>query len=654
MSERSKYWAAKPPQELISECDERRSNWLETFAGGKRYGDLLGRSAKTFSYYYGIAKAANSFELSEMGELGSAKTLYVNLIRYLVDYTISLVTAVPAVFAARPENSDSESYDALLYSQALLDYAADEKGLEAEMKEQARWGFLMGEGVLLGTWEDEAGEAVLVDEEGGLVQNGDIQFEVFGPPHVARERMFKKKKDDWFIFTRYVNKFDLAAKFPVIADEILDAQPANRHQIAEILGITKEIYPDELIPVHTLMHERTPALPDGLEFAYIEDGPFLYHAGLPYRTIPAVVFKPSVVLGTDIGYSNVFDLLGLQDAYNAILSNVLTNYIKFGLVKFQVPSTSNLQPEDVAGANKIVFTNTGDEVKLLPIATHNQEMLQTVGALQSLATQQMGQNDASTGQIASSSRLSSDVVSTMMQQSIQYLSEAQSAYKKAIKDCGKKILEVYRERANYPRVLKIVGKNRARFVDSFVGTQMLAGIDRIQIDLAQADFVPLPVRAANVAMFMQYGLVKSVEQVAQYMLTGKIEQELEVPAEIWNSIKRENEMLRNGEKPEVLIVEDPVAHIRGHAADILADPNAKKNPIVMQAFTDHIMEHVAQVTQIPPELGMLFGHTPLGGQPVDPAAAEASMGGQAPEPTGAEIAQPSETDPTTPVAPVAQ
>jgi len=67
----------------------------------------------------------------------------------------------------------------------------------------------------------------------------------------------------WKIVTEYENKYELAARFPTYADDILSESKPMMLDYALDYDSRKETSETDLIPVHTFYHDRTAAVPNG-------------------------------------------------------------------------------------------------------------------------------------------------------------------------------------------------------------------------------------------------------------------------------------------------------------------------------------------------------------------------------------------------------
>jgi hypothetical protein len=97
-------------------------------------------------------------------------------------------------------------------------------------------------------------------------------------------------------------------------------------------------------------------------------------------------------------------------------------------------------------------------------------------------------------------------------------------------------------------------------------------------------------------------------------------------------IKAENEKLQEGTVPPVMITDDHRLHILEHKA-VLADPDVRNDPQLVQSVTNHMQQHVEVWRQADPIILQALQQQPLGpppGQQPPPQEQGPPEGGGAP------------------------
>src|SRR5207302_15028 len=81
--------------------------------------------------------------------------------------------------------------------------------------------------------------------------------------------------------------------------------------------------------------------PNGRLLIYCESDVVLYDGPMRYRRLPVFRIVPGEIYGTTEGYTDAFDLIGIQEALNALVSIAFTNQQANGVQKIWVPEGGN-------------------------------------------------------------------------------------------------------------------------------------------------------------------------------------------------------------------------------------------------------------------------------------------------------------------------
>jgi hypothetical protein len=88
------------------------------------------------------------------------------------------------------------------------------------------------------------------------------------------------------------------------------------------------------------------------------------------------------------------------------------------------------------------------------------------------------------------------------------------------------------------------------------------------------------------------GIIKTPEEIIMVMTTGNSEPMYEGQQSELMLIKQENEDMGEGICPPVLLTDNVLLHLKEHAT-VGNSSEARKNPQVMKAYTDHMQLHLA-------------------------------------------------------------
>lgn len=582
-----KYFAARDGNEAASVLLEKATDWSRTLTTN----GYLEKLKTCWAAYHGayFTDTGNGHTITFAGEQGELAQLPVNHIRNLAQHMYVMTTSSRPSMEARAANSDFKSTAQVTLANGLLDYYMREKRLERYINKAVEMSVVMGAGYVKVEWDSTTGKVVEEDEElGEKIYEGDIRFTNLSPFDVVFDVNREDNNHDWLLVRTYKNKFDLAAKYPEFEDKILQLDTKDMKDKTS-LQIFRKSSSDQ-VEVWTMYHKKTDAMPDGRELVFLADDIVLHDQPLPYRRIPIFKMTPNEILGTAFGYSNLFDLLPLQEGINHLYSSVMSNNIAFATQNLFVRSGSNIDITNLGGGlNIIQGTEKPEPLNLLGTS---QETFNFLSILESKMEQLSGVNSVTRGTPDPAANLrSGNSLALIQSMAIQFQSGLQNQYVQLIEDLGVCILEVLQDYATAPRVASIIGVNNKQYLVEFKGKD-IADINRVIVDVGN----PLArTTAGRVQMAEQLMQMKpeefSIQQYAQVINTGRIDGMLESPVDQSNLIQLENERLLSGKPVKALIIDDHKEHILRHRT-LLNDLELRMNDEKAKVVYDHLMEHI--------------------------------------------------------------
>jgi hypothetical protein len=582
-----KYFAAREGKEAASVLLEKASDWSRTLTTN----GYLEKLKTCWAAYHGayFTDTGNGHTIVFGGEQGELAQLPVNHIRNLAQHMYVMTTSSRPSMEARAANSDFKSTAQVTLANGLLDYYMREKRLERYINKAVEMSVVLGAGYVKVEWDSTTGKVVEEDEElGEKIYEGDIKFTNVSPFDVVFDVNREDNQHDWLLIRTYKNKFDLAAKYPEFEDKILQLETKDMKDKTTAQIFRKS--DSDQIEVWTMYHKRSDAMPDGRELVFLSDDIVLHDQPLPYRRIPIFKMTPNEILGTAFGYSNLFDLLPLQEGINHLYSAVMSNNIAFATQNLFVRSGSNIDITNLGGGlNIIQGTEKPEPLNLLGTS---QETFNFLSILEGKMEQLSGVNSVTRGTPDPAANLrSGNSLALIQSMAIQFQSGLQNQYVQLIEDLGVCILEILQDYATAPRVASIIGVNNKQYLVEFKGRD-IADINRVIVDVGN----PLArTTAGRVQMAEQLMQMKpeefSIQQYAQVINTGRIDGMLESPIDQMNLIQMENERLMTGKPIKALIIDDHKEHILRHRT-ILNDIEMRMDDEKAKAIYDHILEHV--------------------------------------------------------------
>ena len=616
------YFAAQESEEMVSVLKRRADAWFETLTNNN-YLDKVRRCWLAYhGAYYDDIGGGHSITFG--GEQGELSQLAINHFRNIAQHLLVMITANRPSFQARAINTDYKSIIQANLANNLLDYYMREKNLEKHLKLATEYAITMGSGFIKMEWNSTTGEIYDYNEETQTpIYEGDVVFTNLSPYDVVFDSTKETSDMDWVIVRTWKNKFDLAAKYPEMADEIEKLQTKSDLAKYKLIGSHYDETVD--IPVYEFFHKRTEFMPEGRYTLYLDKDIILTDSPIPYRDLPIYRISPSDVLGTPYGYTMMFDLLPIQDAINSLYSTILTNQNAFGVQNIYVPRGADIAVNQLAGGLNVIEGNAqAGKPEPLNLTQTPKEIFEFVKQLEQVMETISGVNSVARGNPEASLK-SGNALALVQSQALQFVSGLQHSYIQLVEDMGTGLVNMLRDFASVPRVAAIVGEQNRTELKEFTGDD-LSEVNRVIVDVGNA----LAQTTAGRVQIAEQLLQMMPEQLTpqQYinvMNTGKIDTLTSGMNDELALIRSENERLVDGKIEVQAIATDAHSmHIKEHKS-VLADPKLRKDPVLTERALGHIQQHIKLLQETDPNLLAMIGEQPLGpagGSPVSPENAQ--------------------------------
>lgn len=604
------YFAAREGKEAASVLLDKATDWKNTLTTN----GYLEKLKTCWAAYHGayFSDMASGHTITFAGEQGELAQLPVNHIRNLAQHMFVMTTSSRPSMEARAANSDYKSSAQVSLANGLLDYYMREKRLERYINKAVELSVVLGAGYVKVEWDATAGSVVEEDPETGeKIYEGDLRFTNVSPFDVVFDVNREDNNHDWILVRTYKNKFDLAAKYPEFEDKIL-ALDTKSEQDKSSLRVFRKNESDQ-VEVWTMYHKKGDAMPEGRELVFLAEDIVIHDQPLPYRRIPVFRMSPNEILGTPFGYSNLFDLLPLQEGINHLYSAVMSNNIAFATQNLFVKSGTNIDITNLGGGlNIIQGTEKPEPLNLLGTS---QETFNFLSILESKMEQLSGINSVTRGTPDPAANLrSGNSLALVQSMAIQFQSGLQNQYVQLVEDLGVAIIEILQDYAMAPRVASIIGVNNRQYLVQFKGSD-IQDINRVLVDVGN----PLArTTAGRVQMAEQLMQMKpeefSIQQYAQVINTGRLDGMMESPVDQSNLIQAENERLMQGISVPALVIDDHKEHIMRHRTT-LNDIDIRTDEQKSKAIFDHIQEHIDFARSTDPAVLTMTNQQPLAPAP---------------------------------------
>lgn len=617
----NQYWAAK---------DEIGKEILDKVQGYKEYcqqSGIISDLRKSFSTYY---YRPHIQDISQ-----SLKAIHVNHYANLINHVLTMVTSLRPAWETRAINSDLASQNNAQLASGLLDFYMREKGIEKKLKKACEMALFLKEGWVSLNWNPTSGNVYGKDENDQPIYEGDLEIETHNLLDVVRDVRRRDMNHQWYILRRFQNKYDLAAKYPDKADKILAVKSDSKYDLEYELNVSNNALKAkdtdcELIPVYTLYHDKSPAMEQGRMTTVIDaDDVILFDGPLPYSKTYLFPLIDSDHLENAFGHSKLMDCLPVQDALNLCVSSILTNVAANGVQNFQVPKGSAPKVTQLKdGMNVLEFDPKAGPMQPL-------ELLKTAPEVYTFADYLLNQLDLLSGvppisKGVAPATMSGTAMALLQQQALQSASGIQLHYTILLENIGTAIVELLQTYAVVPRIAVIAGKNKKNMMKTFT-SEDLKGVNRVMIDTAN----PLTktsagrIEIANNLLAAQ-GMISTPEQYIGVLTTGNLEPLYQHDNSNRMLMAEENEELMQGKQVQVLLTDDDALHILEHQC-VLASPEARANPEIVNAVIMHLQQHIDNGRMKDPALAMALKQTPIQ-QLAQPMAPQGMSGQPIPAP----------------------
>lgn len=625
------YFANKVGVDLSSDLYDRAENYYSEI-------DRVGRLQlwhKCYNSYYALGADGShqAADIRKGGEQSELSLLKANHFRNLLQHLLVLVTQQKPAFECRAINTDYKSQVQTILGVNIIEFYLREKRLQDHFRRAVEHMIVYGEGFLEICWDSQAGDIVAVDLDGTPIKNGDIVARVYSPLDVIRQyRADADTRLNWYILRRWVSRHDLAARYPQLANQILSH--ADSLNLGKLMTYQENIYmeDDDLIPVYKFYHDKTPACPTGREAVFIGSDILLEDGPLSTEEMPVFRMAAYNQECTSFGYSVSFDLLAVQDAIDRLYSTILSNQSTFGVQNIWIKPGSQFYPNQLAGGLNVIESN--DKPEAINLTYTPPEIFNFLKGLESLGEVLSGINATARGQPEASLK-SGAALALVASQAVQFSNGIQSAYAQTLEDVGTFLIRILANNATLPRAAMIAGKDNRSYIKEFTGDD-INNINRVIVDLGNPVARTLAGRIDLATNLLQAGQLKNPEQYIQVVTTGRVEPVINDEKAENLLMQSENEEMRNGNTVPVIAVDEHVRHIKFHR-QLLADPEARRNPQLVQVVLDHMNQHIMALQTTNPALLNMLGQAPMGALPPQAGGQMEQAANKQPQAPGAPI-----------------
>jgi hypothetical protein len=614
------YWCAKTGLEFAEAAYERVSRFYSNVFKTV----MWERWVKGARVYYGLSGQDDPFDVSRIGvagDSGQLASVRINQIGSIMRRAVSLIIQTIPEFqpiaAAGP--GDYDTIAQVDFTKNVLNYQMDVKHAGRILITGAECAGVYGEAAIEAQWDVWAGDNLKQPdpENPAKTKTGDIVYRVYTPIDMICDRNRLDNEHDWVILRRYTNRYNLAARYPTMSEEILSHRedeklqdiPTNRME-SDRKG--QASWKSEQIPVFTFYHRKCEAMPLGKIAFFLDGDTVLYEGDLPYDRVPLVFIRPGEILRSSYGDTPLHHALAIQDIYDMLASSVATNNAALAVHLLWMPDDSDWSHTELAEGLIVLSGHASPNAQIKPevldFNAPNDVALKFMDVMLQGMETIMGVPAALRGSpppnVASGS-----FGALIVQQALEYASAFQYSFHQAVGQLGDLVVALLKAFADKNYLIEVVGESQAYELQSF-DKDKLSSIHRVAVKSGNPAARTPQANYAAAESLLAKNLITNPKDYLTLMRTGEIETIIRDDETQQLRIRRENELLRQGIGPLVLITDPHREEIITHLA-VLDDPNMRLNSKVVQITLAHVSAHLNHLRTADPDLLAIVGQTPL-------------------------------------------
>lgn len=640
------YWASEKPDVLVMRA-------LQKVRAFRRWFYNTGYAAKALKgwrYANGWTDNGESSSRLQMGgERQQLVKAVINRVRPLRQRTVAMVLSGDREMRPIASNSDAAARQQADLGRGVLEHVHRVHKRSARDKKVLALTIDMSEAALVIEWDARAGKVVAVkpvespdgqpvlDDAGMPVTEpaeweGDFRYWVASAFDIYRDVGLRDWEDaSWVVVRRWVSRYRLAAVYPEHADEILriSTVPTSEDefdyfQARLVLDATNET---DVVPEYVLWHKDSPELPGGREVRFLSDGTVLSDGSYPYEGmgLPCIRLVPEDVSCTSLGYTNMFDSLGIADAINAIASGAVTNVTTGAVPPLLNPKGSGLSKGVPIGSGHTVLDiSTKDNAPFFMEPPQSpQEAYKLLEVLERWNLEGFGLNETAMGRPPYSG-MAAQAMALLDAKADEYQDSLRTGFDAYLAEAATFELRILKRYAKEERIAQIVGKSKQWMAKAY-NADSLSLIDGFHVEPVGTAARTLAGKFGMLETFANFNVPLSPEQIVELSETGQYESDFEAPMAQRYGLKEEKEALQTGDAPHTPLMTDKHwIHIPEHLS-LLDSPEARGQPELVDRVMTAVTAHLELWRSMPMDLLAL-----MGGPPPPPPGPPAGMMGMAP------------------------
>jgi hypothetical protein len=615
------YFASDEIDTLVDTCETKITNWGAGAGSSGFMASVVKGIWRNNAAYYASLLEPESWDTSLVfgGSQGEFVKSIIPKARTLVRQHVGLATKQRYSFDVVTDVEDSDPIRTAQIGNSIVKYDSEQQKIDLLAERIVETCDIEGWCFVTNTWDTGKGRIYgRMDEAGNMLYSGGNNFEMYTLQDVVFDWTKKRPEDlDWIICRRKMNRWDLAAQFPEIAEQIASLPAAENEKQTMVSLQMDDAHEDiDTVYVREFYHKPTPALPFGRMAVYCSKDVVLYDGENPYECIPGVMFVFQQIKNTLLGYPMMSNLLASQELYSGEMSTIATNHAAFGVQSVLVPKGSNISVNQVSkGMTFIDYTpqnaEGGGKPEPMQLTSTPPEIFNFTNMLSATLEELSGINSTLRGQ-PPANVTSGAMAATLSANALEFIYSDTKGLTIGLEHLMSLSIKNYQKFASVEQIIDVIGEGNTSTAQEFKaddiksiksvkirqGNPLLNTIaGRLQLG---ESILPLLQQGKNDAISRYLGLLegKPVETMFQSELSEDTAVQLEVEA------------LQRGEQVAPLITDNHPMYIRAYQK-LLYNPAVRQNGAVVQSLLSLIMERTTLEAQCPPDLKAILRNQPM-------------------------------------------
>jgi hypothetical protein len=478
-------------------------------------------------------------------------------------------------------------------AKALCGQLIDEEGLDALGERLTEGALIAGLHFVKATFRTDKG-LVWFGNKGTPLYRGEVEIRDFNFFDVNWNWKIREWKDQpWAEFRVRMNRWDLIAQFPDLADAIRRLPPARDLSGHSYNEASLTCIDEDFVYCYEFYAKPSPALPRGRMVFYADDQCIFADADNEYREIPAQMMIPEPIQGSCLGYPKFSDLIGCQEMLDHNFSTIATNQSAFGVQTVTVPNTAGIAVQEIYGMNYLSYTPQnvpgGGKPEGLNLCATPPELFKFTDYLLGRLQQLSNLNSALRGD-PPPGITAGTALATLTANAIEFLNSYQKAYYTTMDKVMMSALNAYHHFAKVPHLVTMSGMSGESIDKEYTGKD-LEPIKTVKLTRTNAVMQTAGGRWQLAEYYTQTGLVKTPRDFIS-VLEGDEPSRMTDPQFIENQlVDQENERMLDGNPVMALATDDHAYHVLKHKA-LLDNIENRMNAGYVEIVMEHILEHL--------------------------------------------------------------